>query len=478
MAVDLAVAHNGEVINGDAMQMYAGLPIITNKITPEETKGISHHLLGNVSLSSQPWTVLQFKKEAEGIIKEIRSRGKLPILVGGTHYYTQSLLFEDTLVGKDSEDEKSHLSREDLESKYPILLESEETILNKLREVDPVMADRWHPKERKRIKRSLEIYLTTGRKASEIYKEQWEKKNAQQTEDANVAASSKDKIVTLPSTLLFWVHTERETLKTRLDNRIDKMLHRGLLDEVRGISAFEKAEIAAGHNIDRGSGIWVSIGFKEFTPYLAAEADPSATEKDKQKALNMSIEKTKAATRQYASSQVKWIRTKLITALNTNSALQNLYLVDATDASQFQQNAADPAIEVCAKFLRGEELPKPETLTPAAAELLEPTRKFEHASRQDLWVRKTCETCNQVAVSEEAWEIHLKSRAHRARVRKANKPPRVPRATDTTGDGGNGTGSADSTVNLAEAATSSPVDFPTTRTRNENANDEKCYNEN
>lgn len=448
--------------------MYAGLPIITNKITPEETKGIPHHLLGNVSLSSQPWTVLQFKKEAEGIIKGIRSRGKLPILVGGTHYYTQSLLFEDTLVGKDPEDEESHLSREELETKYPILLESEETILKKLRKVDPVMADRWHPKERKRIKRSLEIYLTTGRKASDIYKEQWERKEAQQAEAAKAAALSDDKkVVSLPSTLLFWVHAERETLKTRLDNRIDKMLHRGLLDEVREISAFEKAEIAAGHNIDRGSGIWVSIGFKEFTPYLAAEADPSSTEKDKQRALMQSIEKTKAATRQYASSQVKWIRTKLITALNTNSTLQNLYLVDATDASHFQQIAADPAIDVCAKFLRGEELPKPETLAPVAAELLQATRKFEHASRQDLWVRKTCEICNQVAVSEEAWEIHLKSRAHRARVRKANRPPRAPRVKETAADGDNGTASEDLTVDSAEAENSSLVESSQTA-HNEN----------
>lgn len=410
------------------MQMYAGLPIITNKITAEETRGIPHHLIGNVSLSSQPWTVVQFKKEAEGIIKEIRSRGKLPILVGGTHYYTQSLLFQDSLVGKDPEDEESHLSREEMESTYPILLESEEVILSKLREVDPVMADRWHPKDKKRIRRSLEIYLTTGRKASEIYEEQWKRKAAQEAEAAKAAAlSTEQKVVTLPSTLLFWVHAEREVLKSRLDARIDKMLHRGLLDEVREISAFEKSELQAGHAIDRSSGIWVSIGFKEFTSYLAAEANPDATEKEKQKALALSIEQTKAATRQYANSQVRWIRTKLITALHASSAQQNLYLVDGTSVLDFQADVADPAISICDKFLHGEELPKPEDVCEAAKEFLQPMRKFEHASRPDLWVRKTCEICDQVAVSEEAWEIHLKSRAHKGRVRKANRPPRVPR---------------------------------------------------
>src|SRR5689334_20221731 len=93
LAVELATRYNGEIINADAMQMYKGLPIITNKLTTEEQRGIPHHLLGSIELHEDPWVVTQFKKEATRIISEIRGRGKLPIVVGGTSYYLDGLLF-------------------------------------------------------------------------------------------------------------------------------------------------------------------------------------------------------------------------------------------------------------------------------------------------------------------------------------------------------------------------------------------------
>ena len=96
--MSLALRYNGEVINGDAMQLYSGLPIITNKITVEEREGVPHHLLGCIGFGEPTWVVGTFVKRALGVIEEIRSRGKLPILVGGTHYYTQSLLFRDRLA--------------------------------------------------------------------------------------------------------------------------------------------------------------------------------------------------------------------------------------------------------------------------------------------------------------------------------------------------------------------------------------------
>ena len=160
------------------MQLYSGLPIITNKITVEERKGIPHHLLGCIGLDEPTWVVGTFVKRALGVIEEIRSRGKLPILVGGTHYYTQSLLFRDRLAeaeedGEGGESKKDHHEAqgpiEDLEDKYPILKESTENLLERLQDVDPVMAERWHPNDRRNIQRSLEIYLQTGRKSSDIY---------------------------------------------------------------------------------------------------------------------------------------------------------------------------------------------------------------------------------------------------------------------------------------------------------------------
>jgi tRNA dimethylallyltransferase len=410
------------------MQMYAGLPVITNKITPSEQQGIPHHLIGNVSLEEEPWTVGHFKSKAEGIIKEIRSRGRLPILVGGTHYYTQSLLFEDSLVGDSNEKAADgagdYLKREEISKKFPILEASTEEILEKLREVDPVMADRWHPNDRRKIQRSLEIYLTQGKKASDVYAEQRERKSAPNKADFVTNISISDPTVSLSSTLLFWVHADPEILKSRLDARVDKMLQQGLISEVQTLDKFQGLETVAGRVPDRTSGIWVSIGFKEFSSYLSALANPAASEKDIEKALALSIEQTKAATRQYAKRQVRWIRLKLLTALKAAGSLKNLYLLDGSDVSQFACDVADPAIKICGEFLKGEELPEPTSMSPIAAELLVSEREFDLGARPDLWVRQTCEVCNTTAVTEEQWKLHLQSRGHRGKLRKLNKPPR------------------------------------------------------
>lgn len=97
--MDLASRFNGEIINGDAMQMYRGLPIITNQIPVEERNGVPHHLISCVELDEQPWFVGRFRSESLRLIDDIHARGKTPVLVGGTHYYTQAVLFKDQLLG-------------------------------------------------------------------------------------------------------------------------------------------------------------------------------------------------------------------------------------------------------------------------------------------------------------------------------------------------------------------------------------------
>ena len=213
------------------MQMYDGLPIITNKITVEEQQGVPHHLLGFIALDEEPWRVGLFKKKASNVIQEIRSRGRLPIIVGGTHYYTQSLLFEDSLVNDqvDGGDQvPTELSNQDISDKFPILDGPTETMIERLREVDPVMADRWHPNDRRKIRRSLEIFLLTGKRASDVYAEQLEIKSSNRKMESAEEGPSQS----ISDTLLFWVHSDSEVLKNRLDNRVDKMVKAGLLDEV------------------------------------------------------------------------------------------------------------------------------------------------------------------------------------------------------------------------------------------------------
>jgi tRNA dimethylallyltransferase len=291
------------------MQLYSGLPIITNKITVEERKGIPHHLLGCIGLDEPTWVVGTFVKRALGVIEEIRGRGKLPILVGGTHYYTQSLLFRDRLAeaeedgegaGNKKDQHEAQGPTEDLEDKYPILKESTEKLLETLQDVDPVMAERWHPNDRRKIQRSLEIYLQTGRKASDIYAEQ---RLAQSTTNSADSSSSEDSGLRFP-TLLFWIHAETETLRARLDSRVDKMLQRGLLDEVRQLHDYA-TEHSTQQPIDDSRGIWVSIGYKEFSAYTAALATGEANDADLQALKDEAIERTKIATCQNVNRRLR-----------------------------------------------------------------------------------------------------------------------------------------------------------------------------
>lgn len=396
------------------MQMYDGLPIITNKVTVEAQKGIPHHLLGFIALDEEPWRVGLFKKKAELIIREIRSRGRLPILVGGTHYYTQSLLFEDSLVTEEldePEQDREELSNQDIVRKFPILDGPIDAVIERLKEVDPVMAERWHPNDTRKIRRSLEIFLLTGKKASDIYKEQ--KRNTNQDK-------SSQSVTQIASTLLFWVYSEPEALKKRLDDRVDKMLEAGLLDEVKSMDEFLHSKRNAGATVDRSRGIWVSIGWKEFIPYLAALANGTKSQEALNELLSMSIEQTKSATRQYAKRQFRWIRLKLIPALSSQNPLDNLYPLDSTDIAQWTTAVSNRAIDLTRRFLAGEHRCAPGELSDTAKQLL----ALEKSDESTVGVRHECDICHTITVTEEQWQAHLRSRTHRRLVKKSLKPVR------------------------------------------------------
>lgn len=362
-----------------------------------------------------------FKKRAGGIVREIRERGKLPILVGGTHYYTQSLVFGDVLVEEGREEDvdgegKREMSVEEIKRKWPILEESTEDMLQMLREVDPTMADRWHPKDRRKIRRSLEIYLMLGKRASDVYKEQLGRKTFQNADDTDEGGED------LSSTLFFWVHAESSVLKKRLDDRVHKMLENGMLDEIKSMDQFLQPQSSlTGQTIDRTRGIWVSIGYKEFEPYLQALKSPTTTEASLKSALDLSVEQTQAATRQYAKRQQRWIRLKLLPALLESNALQQLYLLDGTDISEWENHVSGPAMKITEEFLAGREMQDPKMVCEAAREVL---GEHEVKGKKSEWPRRECEVCGVVTVTEVQWETHLKSRKHRGALKRLAKRER------------------------------------------------------
>ncbi|KAK9439967.1 tRNA isopentenyltransferase [Metarhizium brunneum] len=402
LAVELATRFKGEIINSDAMQLYKGLPIITNKITQAEQKGIPHHLLGHIPLHHLPWDVDDYKREANKVISQIRARGNLPILVGGTQYYVDPLLFTDVILDEVQQTGPS--------ASFPILEESTEVLLEELRKCDPVMAERWHPNDRRKILRSLEIYLHTGKPASQFYAEQ---------EARKAAASSGDIPATPWEKLLFWVYSDRQILTERLDTRCDKMLNSGLLDEVHELYAFKKKARETGQEMDMTKGIWQSIGYKQFEPYLnALEVGADAMEAEKLKLSG--LEDMKTATRRYANYQTKWIRIKQMRRLQDEGpeAVSSLYLVDSTDVSRFQTNVVEPAAKLTELFLKGEQRPAAVDISEMAREVLGGALELRP---KETPIQRTCDMCRTVLVTEQAWERHVKSVGHRRAVKKKTK---------------------------------------------------------
>ncbi|KAL4818196.1 IPP transferase-domain-containing protein [Aspergillus spinulosporus] len=413
LAVDIASRFNGEVINGDAMQMYRGLPIITNQIPVEERHGVPHHLISCIDLEENPWRISMFRRECLRLINDIHARGKLPVLVGGTHYYTQSVLFQDQLVSKEpesSDEESDSCPVEDVDSavKWPILNAEPELVLRKLREVDPIMADHWHPKDTRKIRRSLEIYFQTGKPASQVYAEQRQSKQANANNDNGPVGGP-----LRFDTAIFWVHSEKAILEERLFKRVDVMVEQGLLSEASRMSDYLQEQKAQGITVDQTRGVWISIGFKELAPYFNALREESRTEKELETLKHSCIGSIKIATRQYAMSQLKWIRNKLWTGLAEGGMTDRLYILDSTNVEDWTKNITEPSERIVEAHIGKKPLPDPKSISEFAKTTLEALEvkslSTDHSPTQCI----TCDICRKTLTNKEQWQIHINGSVHK-----------------------------------------------------------------
>ena len=380
-------------MNGDALQIYKGLPISTNKISEAERGNIPHHLLGCLSLAEEPWTVRQYRERASDVLQDIRSRGKIPILVGGTPYYIQSLVLPNNLINSGKSE---FLSTREQCSKWPILNAPTEEILEELRRVDPALAARWHPKDRRKVRRSLEIWLQTGRTASQIY--------CDQRSDARAVGEVPISDSTLSNDpLIFWTHAPPEQLVPRLNRRVDVMVSQGLLDEVSSMYDLAEAQIKEGIHPDKSRGIWIAIGYKEFLPYMK---DKYRSESIRQEC----IERTKIATRQYSKRQSRWIQLKLFPAMQNLGLGRNMFMLDTSDLPNGPSNTEVVALDITKSFLSGDLLPSPEFLSDLARSTLTMKDKDERSARY-------CDACDKTLMTETEWLLHLKSKGHRGATR-------------------------------------------------------------
>lgn len=272
LSIKAAQEFGGEIISADSMQVYKTMDIGTAKITKEEMRGIRHYMI-DVLTPEVPFNVASFCEMAQDAISEIYEHGKIPIIVGGTGFYIQALLYGVDFSEGDENTEYRKALYEILDLKGNICLHE------MLREADYESYLSIHPNNIKRVVRALEYYHETGTKISDHNKAERENES-----EYNFA--------------YFVINDKREEIYSRIDRRVDKMVEQGLFDEVKGL-------------IDKGYGgcqSMLGIGYKEICDYY----NGLCTEND-------AVENIKKETRHYAKKQLTWFkREKDVVWLNRN----------------------------------------------------------------------------------------------------------------------------------------------------------------
>ena len=261
LSLKLAKAVNGEMISADSMQVYRFMDIGTAKIMLEEMQGISHHLI-DVLDPTEDFNVVIFQQMAKQAMEEIYSKGKIPIVVGGTGFYIQALLYDTEF---EETDESTY--RKELIEYYEQY--GAHMLHEQLREIDPVSYETIHENNVKRVIRALEFYHDTGYPISIHNNEQRQKQSPYNFE-------------------YFVLNEKREILYDRIEKRIDIMIEEGLVEEVRKL-------LSMGCTKDMIS--MQGLGYKEIIPYLNGECS-----------LEESVYILKRDTRHFAKRQLTWFR--------------------------------------------------------------------------------------------------------------------------------------------------------------------------
>lgn len=262
LSIQLAKAMNGEIISADSMQVYRYMNIGSAKVTPEEMDGVPHHLI-DVLEPEEEFNVVVFQKLAKEALTGIYERGHIPIIVGGTGFYIQALLYDIDFTENDGDT----AIRRELEKLAQT--QGAGCLHQMLQEIDPESAAAIHQNNVKRVIRAIEFYRQTGKKIS-LHNEQEREKQS-------------------PYQFLYYVlDTDRKTLYERIDRRVDLMMEHGLVDEVKHL-----ADMGCTRDMVSMQG----LGYKEILDYLSGEIP-----------LEEAVYILKRDTRHFAKRQITWFK--------------------------------------------------------------------------------------------------------------------------------------------------------------------------
>lgn len=262
LSIRLAKRINGAIISADSMQVYKYMDIGSAKIMPDEMEGVKHYLIDELDPSDE-FNIVRFQQMAKDALKEIYANGQIPIVAGGTGFYIQALLYDIDFTHQDS-DEAFRKEMADYVAEY-----GAEALHEKLKEIDPVSYKTIHANNTKRVIRALEYYRMTGQPISAHNEQEHQKVS--------------------PYNFAYFVLTDdRKHLYDRIDYRVDLMMKKGLVDEVKNLYDM-------GYHKDMVS--MQGLGYKELLSYLDGECS-----------LEEAVYIIKRETRHFAKRQLTWFR--------------------------------------------------------------------------------------------------------------------------------------------------------------------------
>lgn len=262
LAIDLAKRLNGEIVSADSMQIYKYMDIGSAKPDEEERNAVPHHLIDFLE-PDEEWSVADYTEAAHRVIEEIASRGKTPVMAGGTGLYINSVV-NDVSFGEIDTDYEIRAELQQLADE-----KGNEALIEMLREFDPVSAKRLHPNNVRRVIRAIEFYRVTGVPISR------HQEMTQQTQSRY-------------EPVMFLINWEREVLYDRINRRVDMMIENGLLNEVKML-------MDMGYTKELNS--MKGIGYKELIDYFNGECS-----------LEEAVDLIKQSSRRYAKRQLTWFR--------------------------------------------------------------------------------------------------------------------------------------------------------------------------
>lgn len=433
------------------------MDIATAKATPAERASAAHHLLDVAQPAGRPFTVVDFRDAALPIVDALLSAGeKVPIVVGGTNYYIESLLWQvlvsppqttgdkrahngvqpaaindidlpgPTSAKRANIDDDTTQPADSTSNSVDVRALSDDAIQllptgelhTMLAAVDAPQAVRLHPNNRRKIVRALQVFRDCGQPLSAIL-------TAQQCAPGGSGLGGP---LRYEHVVLLWLRCDQTVLEARLDARIDAMVSLGLLAEIR---QFHDEYVGGETNIDGGDytkGIMQTIGFKEFIPYLSKydrlhdqritdymrqqsdNADAIVAPPDGVDVLNACLDELRLVTKRYAKKQQKWVRNRFLD-VHSSRHVPPVFELDSSNAADWQRTVFQRAERIVEEYM---------SATPSPSVSPMPKQSSRRGGLAED-VTNVCDVCERTFIGEFQWRIHQRSNKHKRAVERRRK---------------------------------------------------------